>query len=193
VEIYNLSDLEVISRNSINGYVGGYALDIYKSKDRTSKLHTAGDYIFYEDDDRVYLMGYVGTQTELTLPDKYNNKNYSIYEYVFYNCSNLTSVTISNGVTLISRSAFEDCKGLINAVIPSSVTYIDWDTFSGCSSLTSVYYGGTSTEWQNISIDNGNYYLNSATIYYYSKEEPTEEGNWWHYVDGEVVVWGEDN
>jgi hypothetical protein len=30
----------------------------------------------------------------------------------------------------------------------------------------------------------------NATRYYYSETEPTEEGNFWHWVDGEVVVWG---
>lgn len=26
-------------------------------------------------------------------------------------------------------------------------------------------------------------------VYWYSEEEPTTDGNYWHYVDGEIVVW----
>lgn len=31
--------------------------------------------------------------------------------------------------------------------------------------------------------------LNAATKYFYSESEPTEEGNFWHYVDGEPTIW----
>jgi hypothetical protein len=398
VEVYNLSNLNITKGSEDNGYAGYYALDIYTSKECVSKLHTVDDYIFYEDGETVYLIDYTGAQTELTLPDKYNNKNYSIYQYAFYNygsltsviipsgvtniggsafyccyrlvevynlstlnisigsynngyigyyakvihtsldeksyltitddgfifydngtncylvgyvgsktslilpdnfngnkydinqyafyncsslssitipddvasignyafehCSGLRSITIGNGVTSIGDDAFWDCSSLTSVVIPSSVTIIGSYSFYYCSSLTSVvipssvtiigeyafygcggltiitipnsvtsigklafygcgnlesvtipdsvisigdrafnycdnledvYYGGTSAEWQNISISSDNSYLTSATRYYYSEEEPMVDGNWWHYVDGEVVVWGEDN
>ncbi|MBO4323293.1 MAG: hypothetical protein J5836_01380, partial [Clostridia bacterium] len=69
---------------------------------------------------------------------------------------------------------------------------IGWDAFYGCSGLTKVYYKGMAEEWDNISINNeGDYnnYLINATRYYYSEEEPTESGNYWHYVDGVPTEW----
>jgi len=36
--------------------------------------------------------------------------------------------------------------------------------FYGCSSLNTVYYTGTKEQWDAISIDSGNYYLNYANI-----------------------------
>ena len=82
-------------------------------------------------------------------------------------------------------------------VIPKSVISIGYYAFCDCSSLTEVYYKGTAEEWMNISIDpSGNSYLTNATRYYYSKEEPAlnadgtaYDGNYWHYVNDEVVVW----
>ena len=50
--------------------------------------------------------------------------------------SNISSVTIPNGVTSIGDRAFENCSGLTSVTIGESVTSIGSSAFSGCSSLT---------------------------------------------------------
>jgi hypothetical protein len=75
-------------------------------------------------------------------------------------------------------------------VIGYSVTSIGTDAFAPCSNLTEVYYNGSAAEWNSIYINSyGNAPLKNATRYYYSETEPTTEGNFWHWVDGEVVIW----
>ncbi len=121
----------------------------------------------------------------------------SIGKYAFKNCSNLTSIKIPASVTSIGNYAFENCSNLESIEIPVSVESIGKDAFYDCYNLTSVYYTGTASDWANMDIsDIGNSDLTDATIYYYSETEPSlnEEGtayddNYWHYVDGEVVVW----
>ena len=44
------------------------------------------------------------------------------------------NVTIPDGVTSISSSAFEDCISLTGVVIPDSVTYIGIEAFKNCQS-----------------------------------------------------------
>ena len=79
----------------------------------------------------------------LTIPSTvtYGSTTYSvttIWDYAFYYCSGLTSVTIPNSVTSIGNNAFQYCNGLTSVTIPNSVTSIGSGAFSGCSGLTSV-------------------------------------------------------
>lgn len=71
----------------------------------------------------------------------------------------------------------------------NGVTFIGDSVFASCSSLKEVFYKGTASEWENIVIDSDNSYLTDAKRYYYSESRPVERGNYWHYVDGEIVVW----
>ena len=124
--------------------------------------------------------------TSVTIP----NSVTSIGSYAFYDCYRLTSVTIGNSVTSIGSYAFYDCDSLTSVVIPDSVTSIGRSAFYDCSSLTSVYYMGNAEQWSEITIGSDNYYLASAaTRYYYSETTPTDDGNYWHYVDGVVTIW----
>ena len=123
--------------------------------------------------------------TSVTIP----NSVTSIGSWAFYHCNSLTSVTIPDSVTSIGSSSFEDCYRLTSITIPDSVTSIGSWAFYGCDSLSKVYYGGTAKDWADISIGSYNSYLTFATRYYYSETPPTDEGNYWHYVDGKIVEW----
>ena len=140
VEVRNLSALSIVAGSYDNGEVGYYAKRVYSSGD--SYLHTTDDgYIFYEDGDKVYLVAYNSSLTELTLPDNYNGKNYAINPQAFYNCSGLTSVTIPDGVTSIEDYAFSGCTALTSVTIPDSVTSIGGWAFYDCTGLNSVTIG----------------------------------------------------
>ncbi|MBR1983880.1 MAG: leucine-rich repeat protein, partial [Clostridia bacterium] len=85
---------------------------------------------------------------------------------VFFNCKNLTSVTI--GKKIYSINSF---------------------VFDGCDSLTNIYYKGNIEEWGQI---NGNEKVPISKLYYYIENQsdlPTDGGNYWHYVDGVPTVW----
>ncbi len=198
VEVINKSSLTIEKGSSDNGDVGYYALRVLNEQPTPSNFVTEGDYTFYKYEDKYYLMGYTGSQTELTLPESVDGDNsYEIYKYAFYRNGKITSVIISDGVTSIGHSAFSYCTSLQSIVIPDSVTSIGDSAFFDCRSLQTVYYTGSADEWNNISIiDSFNSYLTDATRYYYSESEPalnsfgTEYiGDYWHYVDGVVTVW----
>ena len=69
-----------------------------------------------------------------------------IGSYVFYGCSEITSIAIPDGVTSIVDYAFYNCSGLTSIAIPDSVTSIGSSAFSGCSGLESItipFVGGS--------------------------------------------------
>ena len=72
--------------------------------------------------------------TSITISDHVN----IIGDDAFGNCSSLTSITIPDGVTSIGVGAFSFCSSLIEVNIPNKVTDIGERAFRGCSSLTNV-------------------------------------------------------
>ena len=56
----------------------------------------------------------------------------------FENCTNLTSVVISNSVTSLGSACFNGCTGLTSLMIPNSVVTLGSYCFYRCTSLPSV-------------------------------------------------------
>ena len=81
----------------------------------------------------------------------------------FYNCNNITNITLGDDVTTIGSYAFNDCTSLTSITIPDSVTTIGSYAFWDCDNLTSVTIGDSVT-----TIGSGAFYycdsLTSVTI-----------------------------
>ena len=120
----------------------------------------------------------------IVLPDSIT----SIGSVAFRNCFKLESIVLPDGITSINTDTFKQCEKLTSIVIPKGVTSIGAHSFDYCNSLSKVYYCGSIEDWDGITIDAGSSFV-GAQKYYYSEEEPTTEGFYWHYVDGEIVEW----
>ena len=133
--------------------------------------------------------------TSVVIPDSVT----TIGDNAFDQCESLKTVTFGTNsqLTTIGGSAFSFCPNIESISISDSVTSIGKNAFYYCNSLSTVYYGGTAEEWADISIDStGNDKLTSATVYYYTETEPAlnedetaYDGNYWHFVEGEIVIW----
>ena len=55
-----------------------------------------------------------------------------IGDSAFYNCWQLSSLTISNGVASVGDHAFAWCGGVSNIVLPDSITHLGSGAFQGC-------------------------------------------------------------
>jgi hypothetical protein len=62
----------------------------------------------------------------------------NIESEAFYGCSGLTGITIPPRVKNIGIYAFYDCRGITSITIPENVTNIESGAFDGCVSLASI-------------------------------------------------------
>lgn len=112
-----------------------------------------------------------GTFNQCTSLDSFNiPKNVvDIGRYVFWNCTSLKHIEIPSGIPQINEGTFDNCSSLKSISIPSSVVSIGESAFYGCNSLEDVYFSGTQSQWENISVANyQNTALENATIHYQS-------------------------
>ena len=72
--------------------------------------------------------------TEITIPEGVT----SIGDHAFSGCSSLTQITIPEGVTSIGDHAFSECSSLTQITIPEGVTSIGDHAFSWCTDLTEI-------------------------------------------------------
>lgn len=81
------------------------------------------------------LVKYNGIEKDIIVPDEI----IEIAPRAFYNCNQLISILISNGVNKIGKEAFYGCANLTSIIIPKSVNVIDDDVFKNCSNQLTAY------------------------------------------------------
>ena len=95
------------------------------------------------------------TDTNIIIPPVHNGEKVTgIGCYAFFDCTDLTSVTIPDSVTGIGDFAFSGCYGLKSVTIPDSVTEIGDFVFSACTGLQDITIGNgvTSIGWGTFSM-----------------------------------------
>lgn len=148
--------------------------------------------------------------SDLRVPDSVN----LIGAQAFAGCKNLSSIRIPDGITTIWRSTFSGCtaltyvelpnsvtsirdhafaaSGLTSIYVPSSVKDIEDYAFDGCMELSDVYYSGSESEWNAITIIEGNDPLLNSVIHYNSYPQPGEKkfiSGVLRYGDNCEVLW----
>ena len=108
---------------------------------------------------------------EIRLPDSVT----SLGNRAFRNCRKLERVWLSAQLSSIPNNCFENDSKLAMISIPVSVTNIN-SAFNSCTALRNeggaVYYGGTSAQWADISMDNTSaLYLRGAWEVHFNPEE----------------------
>lgn len=72
--------------------------------------------------------------TSVTVPSTVTE----VKSQAFYNCTGLTSVKISEGVSCVGESMFYNCSALTSISLPSTITEIKGGAFKECTALTSI-------------------------------------------------------
>lgn len=63
-----------------------------------------------------------------------------ISDKAFYECDNITSITMSNSIKRIGAHAFYGCIGIPTIIIPTSITSIGTSAFNGCTNLQTINF-----------------------------------------------------
>ncbi|MCR4830319.1 MAG: leucine-rich repeat protein, partial [Pseudobutyrivibrio sp.] len=98
--------------------------------------------------------------TSITLPASITNLDTFVFTYD----SNLSTAVINCNISTLPAATFSNCTNLQKVWIPA-VGLIDMYAFDKCSNLTDIYYAGTATEWNNVTIQSDNAPVTSATIH----------------------------
>ncbi|MCI5582324.1 MAG: leucine-rich repeat domain-containing protein, partial [Anaeroplasma sp.] len=167
LEVYNLSELNILAGSFDHGYVGAYANKIHTSLDEESIYVDIEDYTFSVIDGDYTLLRYNGNDNNIVLP-VIENVNYKIGNGAFAN-TNITTLYVSEGVTEIGISAFEECSNLIQVTLSSTVTTIKDNAFMNCRILEIYNYSELKLEYN--SEDYGYIAINACAIHTTKDEE----------------------
>ena len=105
---------------------------------------------------------YVGNSATYVIPSEIDGKKVTQIGYdAFNDCTELTSITIPDGVTCIGNSAFSYCTSLETVTIPNSVTQIYSRAFYDCTLLKEVTIPASVTSIGNEAF--GYYYVRDSS------------------------------
>ena len=157
-EVVNLCGIDVSANDSRLSYASSV---IGSASDTTVKTDENG-FVYAKNIHGYYLICYLGTEKNITLPDKLDGSDYNIRSNAFNGNTYITSVIIPDSVTTIGYNAFNGCTSLKSVTIGSSVKSID-SVFPGCTSLVSIEVSENS---QSFSSENGVLFSKDKTILY---------------------------
>lgn len=132
----------LVAMAQVNYAVIGNTACVTNSPNASGNIVIASSYEGYPVTSIADVAFYNCTQlTGVTIPDTVA----IIGEAAFWSCSSLTTVTIPNSVTSIGSAAFNSCIRMTNVQIPDGVTNIGESAFWSCSSMTMASIPGTVT------------------------------------------------
>ena len=139
VEVVNNSSLDIVAGTKEHGEIALNALEVHTGE---SKLDFYDDFVFYTREYMAYLVGYLGSETTVKLPELYNYSTYEVYKSAFCESGKkIQTLIVSDGVEKIGSAAFMGCKSLSEVSIGNNVIEIDLLAFSGCRNLQKVNFG----------------------------------------------------
>ena len=98
------------------------------------------------------------------------------------------AIPSDGSVTSIGEGAFNG-RGISYIIIPKAITKIGSYALANMRLLENIYYAGSESEFDNMTIEELNLNLKAENTYFYSESQPSGEGNFWHYIGGKPAVW----
>ncbi len=104
---------------------------------------SSSDFTYEIVDNSVVITGYTGSGTAVTVPAQIDGVDVSkIDNFAFKGNTEITSVTVSEGVADIGESAFQDCTALATISLPSTIIHI------GENAIFNTAYYNNKSNWR---------------------------------------------
>ena len=97
-----------------------------------------------------------------------------------------TGPEIMDGCRVIASETYRRNYTSESVIMPKSVLYINKDAFLTTLSIKYIYYKGTQEDWALVTRPDFPF---ESKVYFYSETQPTEAGNYWHYVNDVPTRW----
>ena len=217
-EVYNRSNNIVVQLGmESNGGLGYYAWFVRRGDEPTRISKDENGLVYYTDSAKKALIAVELTKnTDLYVPDDVTEiADYACYNEqlitslvvgdgcvkiggsAFRNSYKINSVVLGKNVTTVSGNAFRYNGYIVTIVIGKNLKSVGTEAFMKkegdryYKAYKTIFYEGTPEEWATISFREGNDHLlkDTVTLAFYSEEEPTSTGSYWHYVDGKPTLW----
>ncbi len=142
IQVQNNSSLDLVCGSEDNGYAAFYAKVVVDQEGNktylsdgsgTSYFCTADGFLYKQENEAYYLIGYMGDQDTITLPENINGQPYELYQF-----RGGVHVTVPNGVKTLNDSAFDGNVSLQSVTLPNSLTKIGMYAFRNCTQLKSI-------------------------------------------------------
>ncbi len=111
--IVNKSDINLTLGQGYPGYIASHAKCIFTTD---AAVVNVDGFIFVEGWSD--LIGYVGDESSVVLPEDFHGNKYGIGSYAFYDLDFITSIVANSGVGVIHQSAIYGCDNLESIVLP---------------------------------------------------------------------------
>lgn len=113
----------------------------------------ASDFDYKEEDGKIVLVRYKGSDTELRLPSVIDGKEvFAIGEDCFVNQSEITTIICPDTLTEIRKEAFINCHALSNIQLNDGLLSIGYQAFNGCDALEAITLLDTITTLEEIAL-----------------------------------------
>lgn len=125
----------------------------------------------------VEITSYIGDSVDIKIPKRLRFKKVTSIGEGCFQDKKITSVTISDTVTVIGKQAFSGCTALKSVSLGSNVTTIAESAFLGCKKLSSIKLGANvekieqaafadCTQLENFDVSSNNYFINKSNVIY---------------------------
>lgn len=88
----------------------------------------------------------------------------SVGAYAFYQCTELERVAVGKNVAVIGAGAFGFCGIMTQLVLGDGIETVEIRAFENCAALSAVTYQGARSQWNTVTVAEGNGSLRNARI-----------------------------